>query len=146
MKIEAADAQMDAEVYPGDSVNRITMLSGSARIVFGLKGRLQQDTFHLVGNQELISSSEKINIKEASDTSETISWKNGRIHFTNAGIQTIMRSIVHGYGVQVEYKGRITDQKFSMDLPRQTKLWMVLSSLESQGLHYSIKENTIIIQ
>jgi transmembrane sensor len=145
-RIEAVDAQLDAEAYLRDSLNRITMLAGSAKLVFSPKGSQPQTIVQLDADREAISSAEKIDIREAGDTSETISWKNGSMRFTNAGIQTIMRTIEHGYGVHVEYKGRITNQKFSLDLPRETRLLKVLMRLQSQGLHYTIKGNTIIIE
>jgi transmembrane sensor len=145
-RIDVAGAQLDVEAYPGDSVNRITMVAGNAKLVFNPEHNPQQNIVHLDAKREAISSAGKIEIMEASDTSETFSWKNGRIHFTKASIQTIMRSIEHGYGVHVEYKGKISNQKFSVDLPRETRLGMVLLRLESQGLRYSIKKNTIIIQ
>jgi transmembrane sensor len=145
-RIEAVGAGFDAEAYPDDSLNHITMVAGSARLVYNPKDSLQRTIVQLNAGREAIATHKKIEVTEARDTSSTVSWKNGRIYFTNAGIQTIMQSIEHGYGVHVEYRRKITDQKFSLDLPRKTKLRDVLLRLKSQGLNYSIRENTIIIQ
>ena len=56
-----------------------------------------------------------------------------------------MQSIKNGYGVDVKYMGRITDRRYSLDLPRETKLRVILKKLQAQGLVYFIEENTIII-
>ena len=143
--IEAPGGKLDVEAYPDDSMSRITMVAGSARVLNNPEQSQQPNKVDLEANQELVSSGKKMEVGEARNISETIAWKDGRIHFTNASAQTIMRTIEHSYGVHVEYRGKITDQKFSLDIPRETKLDMVSMKLYLRGLHNFIEGNTIIV-
>lgn len=143
-RIEAPGTKMNVQAYPGDSFTRITLLSGSAHVFPSPHDSRQDSVTELNPGKEARIFGDKVEISDG-DIRETFAWKNGRIYFKDASIESIMRSIEHSYGVKVIYKGTIPNQKFSLDKPRKTRLLMLLISLETQGLHYTIEKNAIIV-
>jgi transmembrane sensor len=47
------------------------------------------------------------------DPDQAVAWKNGLFHFTDAGLQTVMRQLSRWYNVDVTYEGNIPPRQFT---------------------------------
>ena len=79
------------------------------------------------------------------DLEETMAWKNGRFHFENADIRTIMRNIGRWYDIEVEYKAEIKDL-FVARIPRSVPISKLLKYLElTELVHFRIEGRKITV-
>ncbi len=79
------------------------------------------------------------------DPDEAVAWKNGLFHFTDAGLQTVMRQLSRWYNVDVTYEGDIPPRQFTGMIGRSLTLNQVLKGLSAQRVHYEIKEGNKLI-
>jgi hypothetical protein len=77
---------------------------------------------------------------------QSAAWKNDRIFYENVSLKTILNEISRWYNVDVEYPAKISDKKYSIDLPRDAKFSNVIRVLEQQGVHFLISGRTIYVQ
>jgi transmembrane sensor len=79
------------------------------------------------------------------DPDEAIAWKNGLFHFTDAGLQTVMRQLSRWYNVDVTYEGNIPPRQFTGMIGRSLTLNQVLTGLAKERVHYQIEEDNKLI-
>lgn len=79
------------------------------------------------------------------DPDQAVAWKNGLFHFTDAGLQTVMRQLSRWYNVDVTYEGNIPPRQFTGMIGRSLTLNQVLKGLAKERVHYQIDGNRLII-
>jgi len=79
------------------------------------------------------------------DLDEVIAWKNGRFHFEDADIRTVMRQIARWYDVEVVFEGKITTEKFVGDIPRNSRLIEVFKILELSNVHFKVEDKKVTV-
>ena len=62
-----------------------------------------------------------------------------------AEIATIMRQLSRWYDVEIVYEGEIPKDRFSGNLPRDSKLSVILSALEQSQVHFRVEGKKIIV-
>jgi transmembrane sensor len=120
-----------------------TLVSGAVQIsVPGNAPKELEPGEHAVINQ----SKGNLYVEKANVDEET-AWKNGKTYFNGTNIKQIMRQIARWYDVEVEYKGDVSKLDFACTVSRHDKLSKLLELLEYTGtVHFSMKENTIIVE
>jgi transmembrane sensor len=79
------------------------------------------------------------------DPDQAVAWKNGLFHFTDAGLQTVMRQLSRWYNVDVTYEGNIPPRQFTGMIGRSLTLNQVLKGLAMERVHYQIEEGNKLI-
>jgi transmembrane sensor len=79
------------------------------------------------------------------DPEGAVAWKNGLFHFTDAGLQTVMRQLSRWYNVDVTYEGNIPPRQFTGMIGRSLTLDQVLKGLAKERVHYQIEEGNKLI-
>lgn len=138
--IEVLGTHFNVHAYANESVVKTTLLEGSVAVSFK-----NQKSILKPGQQSNVSDNfAKIKIREV-DTDEAIAWKNGRFKFDNADLKTVMRQLERWYGIKVEYRGDVSDVRFSGGTFMNKNLSEVLKVLELSNIKFKVEGRTIIV-
>ncbi|TDO94880.1 FecR family protein [Flavobacterium sp. 245] len=138
--IEVLGTHFNVHAYSNESVVKTTLLEGSVAVSFK-----NQKSILKPGQESNVSDNfTKIKIREV-DTDEAIAWKNGRFKFDNADLKTVMRQLERWYGIKVEYRGDVSDVRFSGGTFMNKNLSEVLKVLELSNIKFKVEGRTIIV-
>lgn len=138
--IEVLGTHFNVHAYSNESVIKTTLLEGSVAVT-----SKNQKAILKPGEQSNVSDySNKITIREV-DTEAAIAWKNGRFKFDNADLKTVMRQLERWYGINVEYRGDVSDVRFNGGTFRNKNLSEVLKVLELSNIKFKVEGKTIIV-
>ncbi|MCX2452084.1 DUF4974 domain-containing protein [Pedobacter sp. PLR] len=138
--VEVLGTHFNINSYKEEGLQRTTLLEGSVRVLV-----LKNMVLLKPGQQAEVSKNESIAITEA-NTEAAIAWKNGYFRFDHEGIESIMSKISRWYDVSVEFKGKITEEKFSGTSSRAKNINQVLEMLEeTNAVHFKIEGRRILV-
>ncbi len=140
MQVQVLGTHFNVNAYKDESTINTTLIEGSVRISKGKTAGMLKP-----GQQAQVSGAGSLRIKEHADIEEVLSWKNGRIAFTNAGLESIMRQVSKWYDVDVEYAGPVPNRTFTADISRNTNLSEFLRVLELSNIHFRIEGRKLIV-
>lgn len=140
MQVQVLGTHFNVNAYKDESTINTTLIEGSVRISKGKTAGMLKP-----GQQAQVSGAGSLRIKEHADIEEVLSWKNGRIAFTNAGLESIMRQVSKWYDVDVEYAGPVPNRTFTADISRNTNLSEFLRVLEISNIHFRIEGRKLIV-
>jgi len=122
------------------SRTKTTLLEGSVKVSTP-KG---QGVILKPGDQSIFSNHQFV--IEKVDTDLEIAWKNGKMAFESADIQTVMQMLSLWYDIEVIYSGEITNARFTGSVSRSQNLSEVLKFLElTNDVHFKIKGREITV-
>jgi transmembrane sensor len=125
---EVLGTQFNINAYEDETNVKITLLEGGVKV-----STIDQKPQTLSpGQQAQWKSGDKINV-DAIDIDEAVAWKDGFFDFRGTDIQAVMRQLARWYNVEVEYKGKISDNHFSGIINRNNNISQVLKMLQSTG-------------
>lgn len=84
-------------------------------------------------------------VVEDVNTADAVAWKNGVTAFVNADIYAIMRQISRWYDLDIIYRGKMPDRKFTGKIPRSARLSKVLKVLELSDIDFRTEDKRIIV-
>jgi len=137
--VEVLGTGFNINAYTDEDAVRTTLLEGSVRVVGS------QTTLLKPGQQVQLDKSGHSRMIPDADVEDVIAWKNGRFHFENADIQTVMRQIARWYNVEVVFEGKITTESFEGDIPRSSQLTEVFKILELSKVHFKIDDKKVTV-
>jgi len=137
--VEVLGTHFNINAYTDENAVRTTLLEGSVRVVS------RQTTLLEPGQQVQLDDRGHSRMIPDADVEDAIAWKNGRFHFENADIQTVMRQIARWYNVEVVFEGKITTEKFEGDIPRSSQLTEVFKILELSKVHFKIDDKKVTV-
>ncbi|MFT3845941.1 MAG: FecR domain-containing protein [Lacibacter sp.] len=140
MQVQVLGTHFNVNAYKDESTINTTLIEGSVRISKGKTAGMLKP-----GQQAQVSGAGSLRIKEHADIEEVLSWKNGRIAFTNADLESIMRQVSKWYDVDVEYAGPVPNRTFTADISRNTNLSEFLRVLEISNIHFRIEGRKLIV-
>lgn len=136
-QVEVLGTHFNVMAYSDENSINTTLLEGSVKIT---KDRDQ--VFLVPGQQAQVKNDIKVlNV----DVQEAIAWKNGLFQFKEANLETILRQIARWYDVEIEFAGKLPDEKFRAEVSRNVNLSQVLKILEVSGVNFTLKEGRKII-
>ena len=137
-RIEVLGTHFNVMAYGDEPATQATLLEGSVRVSDGKASRLI-----IPGQQAVVNGG--ISVIDA-DTNQVMGWKNGNFAFNYEQIHTVMNKISRWYDVDIEYRGKVTQEEFVGVVPRSKNLSDVLHTLQLTGLvHFKIEERRIIV-
>jgi hypothetical protein len=80
------------------------------------------------------------------DVIQDVAWKNGAFIFNGSDLRAVMRQLARWYDIEVKYKGRVSDEKFSGKLTRDLPLSQVLEVLKSFNIRTRLVGKTLIVE
>lgn len=137
-QIRVLGTHFNVMAYADEPAIQTTLLEGSVRVSDGKASRLITP-----GQQAVVNSG--IAVIDA-DINQVMAWKNGNFAFNYEQIHTVMNKISRWYDVDIEYRGKVTQEEFVGVIPRSKNLSDVLHTLQLTGLvHFKIEERRIIV-
>jgi len=143
MTVEVLGTHFNINSYSDEPSIQTTLLEGSVKISTG-----SEETQTMIlrpGQQAHVKPGSGIRLVENADLEQVMAWKNGLFQFRKADIQTVMRQLSCWYDVEVMYEGKIPDDKFGGNLPRDSNISVILKALEQAQVHFRIEGRKIIV-
>lgn len=129
-EVEVLGTHFNINSYVEEATINTTLLEGSVKVT-GLSANGSRLITH--GQQAQLAANGHINVRKQVDIEEVMAWKNGKFQFgESADIATIMRQIARWYGVEVEYKGTVTEH-IGGTISRDVNVSKVFEMLEMTG-------------
>jgi len=140
MDVEVLGTEFNVMAYEEEGTIKTTLINGAVRVVKGNEGRVLRP-----GQQAQLRPDGILHTLNNADIEATIAWKNGRTIFAGEDIPTIMRKVSRWYDIDVEYRGNITERKFTGGIARNSDISVVLKILELNQIHYSVEGKKIVL-
>lgn len=121
--------------YANEEKITTTLVEGSVQVISGLRQRIIRP-----GQQAMLDHAGIIAVQTA-DVETALAWKNGRIKFRDADIESILRQAERWYNIKVVYEGQLPKRTFNGGISRQSNLSSLLKLLELSGIKFSIEDN-----
>lgn len=138
--VEVLGTHFNIMAYPNETKVRTTLLEGAVKVTHNTHAA------RLVPGQQASWMADGSNITViTADTDEAVSWKEGYFQFNRASLADVMRQLQRWYNVEVRYEGSTSKREFWGKIPRNVRLSEALKILELSSVHYSMKNDTIII-
>lgn len=116
---------------------KTTLLEGVIR----LSSFERNNSILLSPGEAVINDSGKLS-KSNIDTTLAIAWKNGRLKFKDANLETILEEAERWYDIDVIYKGKIPQQHLTGGISRKSSLATLLKLLKLSGIKFSLKDES----
>lgn len=141
--IQVLGTHFNVNAYDDEADMKVTLLEGSVKVAKGSSENILKP-----GQQAILrqTAGNGINVINDVDVEEVMAWKNGRFDFgEKANIEDIMRQLARWYDVDVEYRGKVT-QQFWGSVPRDVNAGEVFKKLEATGgVHFKIEGKKVIV-
>ncbi|WP_051960168.1 FecR domain-containing protein [Sphingobacterium sp. ML3W] len=79
------------------------------------------------------------------DAATIAAWKEGIFSFNNTDIREVLRQLSRWYNIQVVFRGKVPDRKFSGGFERQANLEQVIQILKESNINCIVKDNKLVI-
>ncbi len=143
VEIEVVGTHFNINSFSDEAVVKTTLLEGKVN-VHALANN--QVTVLQPGQQAGYNKQTKQIVKtDDADMDEAVAWKDGYFQFNGADLQSVLRQLTRWYNVDVAYEGEIPQRSFGGRISRQNSLSQVLTILESNGVHFKLEGNKIIV-
>ncbi len=130
----------NVNAYDDERALCVTLLQGSVNVSNGKSSKIIKP-----GQQAQINKEDNISLLNNVDLDNVVAWKNGRINFEGADIETVMRQMARWYDVEIVYNKKLEDL-FYADIPRSTMLSDVLKALElTRKVHFKIDGRKVVV-
>ena len=140
MDVEVLGTSFNIMAYEEEHLVKTTLIEGAVRV-----SHYSDEKILHPGQQAQLKPDGVLHTLNNADTGAAIAWKNGRTIFAGEDIQTIMRRVSRWYDIDVEYRGNITERKFTGGIARNSDISVLLKILELNQIHYSVEGKKIVL-
>ena len=139
--VEVLGTHFNIMAYGEEQKIATTLLEGSIKVSRG------SDKHMIVpGQQAVWAENGAFLMNNDVDMEEVVAWKNGKFHFNNADIKTIMRQIARWYDVDVEFENNAADIRLGGVISRKEDIRQLLNYFEIAGkVRFKVEEKKIIV-
>ncbi len=139
-EIQVVGTQFNVMAYNDEATVNTTLLEGSVKLE-----KNGNSIFLKPGEQSQLGLNGKINVVNDVNIKKVMAWKNGFFDFEGSDFETVAKQLSRWYDVEVKYDRKFNEQ-FYAEIPRNTKLSVVLKALELTGkVHFKIEGRNIIV-
>lgn len=141
VEVEVLGTHFDIMAYGEEGKIATTLLEGSVRVSRG------KEKYAIAPGQQVVWKEDgAFNLNNDVDLEEVVAWKNGKFHFNNADIKTIMRQIARWYDVDVEYQNVEADIRLGGIVSRKEDIRQLLDYFETTGkVKFKVEGKKIIV-
>ncbi|MND50657.1 fec operon regulator FecR [compost metagenome] len=138
-EVEVLGTHFNVNTYPDEKAAKTTLLEGAVKVSANGNAHL------LKPGQQSILTNNTVDIVTA-NIKETMAWKNGYFRFNDDRIDEIMPLLSRWYDVEVNYEGKISDERFSGTISRYKNINEVLAMLSySNAVKFKIEGRRITV-
>ena len=139
--VEVLGTHFNIQAYGEEQKIATTLLEGSVKVSRGIDK-------HLIvpGQQAIWAENGAFLLNNDVDMEEVVAWKNGKFHFNNADIRTIMRQIARWYDVDVEFENNAAGIRLGGVISRKEDIRQLLDYFEIAGkVRFKMEGKKIIV-
>ena len=140
-EIEVLGTEFNVNAYKDETDLKTTLIEGAVRVTRGGSAVTLKPS-----QQALVTAGAGIKTVEPANIDQIVAWKNGAFAFDNTDIPSIMRQISRWYDVDVEYQGKLPEDRFTGTISRNTSLAGVLQILHFSGVRLAAENKRIVIK
>ena len=141
VEVKVLGTHFDIMAYGEEEKIATTLLEGSVLVSGG--GQTNKLT---PGQQAVWKNNGSFDMKDDVDMDEVIAWKDGKFHFNNADIKTIMRQVARWYDVDIEYKDIEPETRMGGVVSRKEDIRQLLNYFEIAGkIRFTVDGRKIIV-
>lgn len=141
VEVKVLGTHFDIMAYGEEEKIATTLLEGSVLVSGG--GQTNKLT---PGQQAVWKNNGSFDLKDDVDMDEVIAWKDGKFHFNNADIKTIMRQVARWYDVDIEYKDIEPGTRMGGVVSRKEDIRQLLNYFEIAGkIKFTVDGRKIIV-
>lgn len=144
-EVKVLGTHFNIKAYADESETRTTLLEGSVRVTVTQQGSNSQSSLLVPGQQALLRTSGNVLSVSRADLEQAVAWKNGYFKFQREDIRSVMRQISRWYNVDIEYRGKVTEEEFGGKISRNENITGVLQILKLSNVKCRIEGKKIII-
>ena len=138
--IQVLGTRFNASSYVSDSIQKISLVEGSIRVVTNKQQRQLKPAEEAIlgGNQFIVST--------ATHPEDATAWTKGLFSFHASSVHDALAPISRWYNISVTYEGPLT-KTFTGQIYRNASLEQVLDILESSGVaHFSLHNYQLTVR
>jgi ferric-dicitrate binding protein FerR (iron transport regulator) len=139
-QVEVLGTHFDVKAYEDENTVTTTLLEGSVRLA--AKG---SSTILQPGQQGQLQPDGHLHLDAHADPEAAIAWKNGLFHFEQADIRDVMRQVARWYDVDVVFEGKVPEERFDGEIPRNSNLTEVLKILQISNVHFKVEDRKVMV-
>ncbi|MGM9478293.1 FecR domain-containing protein [Pedobacter sp. GSP4] len=139
--VEVLGTHFNINAYSDEDFVKTTLLEGSVNVTSAT------NSIKLSPGQQaqLNYADAKLRLNANVDVDKEMAWKNDLFAFDNDDLKTIMRQISRWYDLDIVYQGKITDEKYIGEIPRNSNLSEVFKILELNHVHIDAKGKVLTV-
>lgn len=139
-EIRVLGTHFNVMAYNDEAFVKTTLLEGAVRFVNTSNNVLLRPLEQL----QLLSNGQTKIVNNV-DIAKEVAWKNGFFNFEGSDFETVAKQLSRWYDVEVKYDRKM-EELFYAEIPRNTKLSVVLKALELTGkVRFKIEGKNIIV-
>ncbi|SDD81257.1 FecR family protein [Pedobacter soli] len=139
--VEVLGTHFNINAYSDEAQVKTTLLEGAVNVSSGTNSLKLKP-----GQQALLNLADaKLHMNPDVDVDKEMAWKNDLFAFDNDDLKTIMRQISRWYDLDVVYQGKITNEKYVGEIPRNSNLSEVFKILELNHVHIDAKGKVLTV-
>ena len=143
-EVEVLGTHFNIKAYAEEGDTKTTLLEGSVRVTT-MQGNKSNSRLLVPGQQALLLASGNVLSVSQADLEQAVAWKNGYFKFQREDIRSVMRQISRWYNVDIEYRGKVTEEEFGGKISRDESITGVLQILKLSNVKCRIEGKKIII-
>ncbi|WP_316798353.1 FecR family protein [Pedobacter frigidisoli] len=139
--VEVLGTHFNINAYRDEPSTKTTLLEGSVKVNHtGTEVRLNP------GDQaRLTLANNALTTIRDVDVEQETAWKNDVFSFNDDDLKTVMRQISRWYDIDVVYQGKISNDRYFGEIPRNNNLSEVFKILELNHVHIDISGKTLTV-
>lgn len=142
MDVKVLGTHFNIMSYTDEDRIATTLLEGSVSVSKGADSRMM-----VPGEQLRYYNKGVVEMKSNVDVEQVVAWKNGKFHFDEADIKTIMRQLGRWYNIDVVYEGKAPETLFGGIIGKKENINQLLKIFELTGrVHFKIEGTKITIK
>lgn len=141
--VEVLGTHFNINSYPDEEAIKTTLLEGSVRVQSVAADR---QAVTIKPGQQSVFLSDELSVSKNIDIEKVMAWKNGWFEFDQADLGSIMRQVSRWYDVDIEFQGKLTNEKFGGRLSKQLPLSAVIEMMKANGVACTLKGKVLMVK
>jgi transmembrane sensor len=147
--VEVLGTHFNINAYTDEEAIKTTLLEGSVGfrpITSQNMGKTPEPVIIAPGQQVILSPAGQVQVDRNVNLEKVVAWKNGYFLFSSQQLPEIMNQIARWYDVDVVFKGKTSNEKFSGKIQRDLNLSEALKILEKYNIRFNLEGRTLYIK
>ncbi len=148
MDIQVLGTSFNVSAYQDESEMKTTLVEGKVRIDYKANNMSEMRSKVLFPNEQAVIDTTDIKIAVAEvNTMQYTSWMQGKLEFSNASLDDVMRKLARWYDFEYEFENmQAKDFHFTARISNESSISRILEMLEmTTDVKFEIRNHTIVV-